>query len=737
MKESRLLTKLVIYILSSAGVIFLVALMNNFYFSQKAIMYKEGEIVKHLSHGTANKIEAVLSSVEKISGTLAVFVQDGFYDQNQLSKLIYSIVEITPEIIGLTVAFEPYVFEYNSYYFALYRHRKNEKVKSTGLGDNSSSYFNQSWYKNPKKLGLPFWSEPYYDNQGDNIIKSTFSIPFYQESKSNINCRGVVNAKISLMRLISMVSTVKICRTGYAFLISQKGLFVNHPDKKLIMKESIFSVAEARNDLHLQRIGREMVKGGTGMVPITDFFSRKKSWMYYAPLSNVGWSVGVIVPEEELLEGVSDLNRNFLIICLVGLCSLGVVAILIAESIASPLRILAKQTASIAQGDFTATVPEAGPRELAQLSHSFNDMGQKLTEYIKKRDFVRDTFGRYVTQEVVKRLLESHENLDMGGKSHEVSIIMADLRGFSPLTAHMAPEQVIILLNRYLGKMIEVLLDYRAIIDNIMGDGILAFFGGLEEMEDHPVKAMACALQMQAAMDEINSLNVRDGFPYLEMGIAVNTDTVVVGNIGSEKRSKFSIVGGPVNLTGRMESYTLGGQVLIGPNTYKRVKGLVELKDHIQVHFKGIPYLASLYDIRGINGPYNIRLRDRLDNLVKLRENINVLISRIINKTVVPPKGSAWISHLSENAAIIYCDEKLGRWENVQLTLLDAQAKQIDGKIYGKVISIKPVDNANCAEVTIHFTSVSPEIRQVIRRGSESFIEMDEATKIRAAASGA
>ena len=89
-----------------------------------------------------------------------------------------------------------------------------------------------------------------------------------------------------------------------------------------------------------------------------------------------------------------------------------------------------------------------------------------------------------------------------------------------------------------------------------------------------------------------------------------------------------------------------------------------------------------------------------------------------------------------ENTAIIYCDGKLGRWENVQLTLLDAQAKKIDGKIYGKIISIKPVDNTNCSEVTIHFTSVPPKIRQVIQRASEGFIEMDEVTTICIAASG-
>ena len=95
--------------------------------------------------------------------------------------------------------------------------------------------------------------------------------------------------------------------------------------------------------------------------------------------------------------------------------------------------------------------------------------------------------------------------------------------------------------------MIEILLDHRAVIDEIIGDGILAFFGAPEPMEDHPVQAVACALAMQAAMDEVNALNHADGLPHLEMGIAVNTGTVVVGNIGSERRTKYSVVGADVN----------------------------------------------------------------------------------------------------------------------------------------------------------------------------------------------
>ena len=103
----------------------------------------------------------------------------------------------------------------------------------------------------------------------------------------------------------------------------------------------------------------------------------------------------------------------------------------------------------------------------------------------------------------------------------------------------MSPEQVIKFLNRYLGRMVDIILDHRGIIDEIIGDGILAFFGAPEALENHPELAVACALKMQLAMEEINAQNEADGLPHLEMGVAVNTGEVVVGNIGSEKRAEY------------------------------------------------------------------------------------------------------------------------------------------------------------------------------------------------------
>ena len=359
-------------------------------------------------------------------------------------------------------------------------------------------------------------------------------------------------------------------------------------------------------------------------------------------------------------------------------------------------------------------VPEKGVREVVDLARSFNNLGERLTDYIEKRDFIRDTFGRYVTQEVVKRLLEDKSALEMGGETREVSMLMSDLRGFTALTTDMEPDDIIAFLNRYLGKMIEILLDYHAVIDEILGDGILAFFGAPEPLEDHPVRAVACAMAMQAAMDEINFLNEADGLPILEMGIAVNTGAVVVGNIGSERRTKYSVVGAHVNLTSRIESFALGGQVLISAATHKRVQDLVEVGDPLQVEMKGMPGKSTLYEVRSIGGPYNIQLKARQETLVQLPKPVQVHLHRIQEKVVIGVNEEVWVTHLSETAVQVAFEGELMEWEDVRLQMLGDEGAPIPGKVYGKVTQVKPA--AGKFTATIRFTSVAPEVYQVIRR---------------------
>jgi len=291
---------------------------------------------------------------------------------------------------------------------------------------------------------------------------------------------------------------------------------------------------------------------------------------------------------------------------------------------------------------------------------------------------------------------------------------MSDLRGFTALSSYRSPEEVIFILNRYFEKMIDIIMDHYGVIDEIIGDGILGFFGAPEAMEDHPAQAVACALAMQSAMKEINKQNKVDGLPTLEMGIAVNTGEVVVGNIGSEKRTKYGAVGSEVNFTGRVESYTVGGQVLITRTTYKKIADIVHVNNIMEVEMKGMTGKVKLYNIAGIGGPFNIYLENKEETLIKIEKIMNIKIYRLEDKIINKNGMSARITHLCASKAKILMPEKLTEWENIRFQILNRQLDTNQGEVYAKILSVKKND---CDyKVTVCFTSVSVEANQIFKK---------------------
>jgi class 3 adenylate cyclase/HAMP domain-containing protein len=533
---------------------------------------------------------------------------------------------------------------------------------------------------------------------------------------------------------------------GYTDLYDQNGFILFHPDPKV----------EGRNQLDWQKEypeTTEMIKRSFKENHVQGFFTffdkdkkERQRFSVRVHVPGTRFIVAAIVNLDEFFLPAQQrmkescqiataqakqrieahygaLNREVMIgglfaglaLCLVG----GLSGFYFAAAISRPISRLRDGVRQVGEGDFAVAVPERGVREVADLAHSFNELGQQLTEYIEKRDFIRDTFGRYVTQEVVTKLLESEGALDMGGEIREVSLIMSDLRGFTAIIAEMDPEEVITFLNRYLSRMIAILLDYRAVIDEIVGDGILAFFGAPEPQEDHPARAVACALSMQAAMDEINAENEAEGLPRLAMGIGVNTGSVVVGNIGSERRTKYSVVGADVNFASRMEAFALAGQVLISAATYARVRDLVEVAGVLEAEMKGMPGRATLYDVRSIGAPYNIRLPDKSEQLSELPEPMGVRIHRLKDKIITGATGRAWVTHLCDTAAQVTSEGPLEAWEDLRLAFLDDNQEPAPGHIYGKVTRVTPLTDGRF-EVRITFTSVPAGILKTFGRDPET-----------------
>ncbi|MBA4397471.1 MAG: serine/threonine protein phosphatase [Syntrophus sp. (in: bacteria)] len=382
-KHQRLSVKLSVMILASTTLIFLAAFGYNYYASRQLVLKNVEENARNLTRSAVSKIEVTLNSVEKPPQYLASLLEHFHYSRRDLLKQIEDIVVKNEDIFGSTVAFEPYAHDRSQRYFAPYFSEDSGQVKLSYLGSKDYQYFLWDWYMIPKELGKSIWSEPYYDEGGGNIVMSTYSVPFYRDVGGRRTFTGIVTADMSLEWLEEIISRISIYQSGYAFLISQNGVFVAHPDRKLIMRESIFSLAETAGDPELRKIGRNMIRGESGFVSLGQHFTGKKSWMYYAPLSSVGWSIGVIVPEEELFGDLRKLSRTVLMIGVAGFVFLFAVVVFISSTITRPLRELAVRTSEIARGSLDTALPPTRARdEVGALTHSFEDMRLALKEYI-------------------------------------------------------------------------------------------------------------------------------------------------------------------------------------------------------------------------------------------------------------------------------------------------------------------------------------------------------------------
>lgn len=337
---------------------------------------------------------------------------------------------------------------------------------------------------------------------------------------------------------------------------------------------------------------------------------------------------------------------------------------------------------------------------------------ERLNQDLEVRnEFIRKAFGRYTSEELVAQFLETPDGLGLGGETRRVTILMSDLRGFTSMSERLTPEQIVTLLNSYLGTMAEVIMQYQGLIDEFIGDAILAVFGAPIQREDDTQRAVACAVAMQLAMVEVNEQNRRAGLPEVAMGIGLNTGEVVAGNIGSLKRTKYGVIGSQVNLTSRIESFTIGGQILIPESTREAVGDALRIDGQMVVEPKGVKAPITLYDVGGIGGEYNLFLPEKTVQSVALREEIPLLYWVIEGKMTQVIEREGRIVELSPTGARLRLESPVAPFSNLKLRLLDANGAVLPGDIYVKVGA------GLVAESNVHvsFTSISPEVEPLLK----------------------
>ncbi len=381
-KSKGIAFKLAFCILTSCTFIFIVIFGCDYLLSRKMIVKNIKSSAENLSLLTVNKIESILLPIQKIPQNLAYSLEVVSYSKDELLELLRSVVENNSEVYGAAIAFAPYAFDRGSQYFAPYFYKSGAQIKSTSLSDGYQ-YWLWDWYQIPRELGKPAWSEPYYDEGAGNIIMATYSVPFYKSIDGKKEFMGVITADISLSWLQDIVSSIKIGRTGYGFVLSQNGRIVTYPVREFVMNETIFDLAEARKDLRLRVMGQEMVNGKSGVVVSNSIVTGKKCWIAYTPLKASGWSLGVVFPEDELMADMDTLNHIVLLIGIAGFLFLWLVIAWIAGSITRPIRSLSKTTKDIARGNLHFDLSGISSQdEVGELAQSFIYMRNALKKYI-------------------------------------------------------------------------------------------------------------------------------------------------------------------------------------------------------------------------------------------------------------------------------------------------------------------------------------------------------------------
>ncbi|HEU5191782.1 MAG TPA: adenylate/guanylate cyclase domain-containing protein [Methylomirabilota bacterium] len=273
-------------------------------------------------------------------------------------------------------------------------------------------------------------------------------------------------------------------------------------------------------------------------------------------------------------------------------------AIGLSNLLSRPIFRLVRGTRAIAEGDFNVALPVTSRDELGTLTESFNQMARSLRE----KEMIKHAFTRYVAREVVEEILKDPEHLVLTGERREATVLFCDIRGFTPLSERMSPEDVVLLLNEFYALMIETVFKHDGTLDKFLGDAVMAVFGAPIAHPDHAVRAVRTAIAMQEGITALNEARAKEGKERIQVGIGVSVGEVVAGTVGSGERMEYTVIGDSVNLASRLESNAKPGRILISERTYDKVRNLVEVVPLGPIKVKGKEEQVEVFELVGHRG---------------------------------------------------------------------------------------------------------------------------------------
>ncbi|MCX6276494.1 MAG: SpoIIE family protein phosphatase [Bacteroidetes bacterium] len=398
-----------LFFLVAIMIILFFPLVIGYGFSSILLLEKAKNEATILTKQTVAQFENVLQPTELVPQTLVQAMENPNISYAEVLRIARDFIIHDPYVFGTCLAFEPYLFNRDQYWYAPYAFEKNGKLQIRVLGSGEYDYFKMDWYRLPKLLNKPVWTEPYYDEGGGDTLMCTYSTPIYRKINGQRTFTGVLTMDVSLSGFAHIVNSINIFKTGYGFLVSRQGKIITSP-KTVMNNLNIIDLAIAGRGIKTQIAIRQMLKGKSEIKDMDGIESKKNpSFLSFAPVSNTGWSFGIVFPKEELFDDLYTFLKFMSWMFGISILVLLVTTIFITRRMTRPIVRLVETTHKIGQGDFNAKLPIRKSRdEVAQLTRAFGVMQDELRSYIHNLEETT------TAKEKIESELQVAHNIQMG-----------------------------------------------------------------------------------------------------------------------------------------------------------------------------------------------------------------------------------------------------------------------------------------------------------------------------------
>jgi len=364
--------RLAVGILGGTLLIVAVIMGITYYYGRIETLREVESGAKNLARSYAELFEVTFQKTAKVPTMLGVYLETHpNITDDDLRSLMQETLRRNPEVYGSAVAFEPNSFIPERYYHSPYYYQNGEELTFVQLGNEEYDYFKWDWYRLPKEADEPYWTEPYRDIGGGEVIMTTYSVPFHKNGRF----WGIATIDISLGDLMEKVRRLQVGQTGYAFILSREGKFVTFPKPEKVMQSGL--------EEYDKRIAARMTSGQEGIEPFSDPVTGQEAWILFTPIRSSGWSFAVVYPVKEILSSVIALQRRMFGIGALGLLVIFGIITVLARTITRPLEAFVGTARRIADGDLDQPLPATlFEDEIHDLSMAFGKMMEDLKQYM-------------------------------------------------------------------------------------------------------------------------------------------------------------------------------------------------------------------------------------------------------------------------------------------------------------------------------------------------------------------